>query len=43
MSREAAYLLDSHALLWWWFDPDRLRWAQGRGGRLQRTGSAGSR
>jgi len=19
-----AYLLDSHALLWWWFDPDRL-------------------
>jgi PIN domain nuclease of toxin-antitoxin system len=18
------YLLDSHALLWWWFDPDRL-------------------
>jgi PIN domain nuclease of toxin-antitoxin system len=24
MSREASYLLDSHALLWWWFDPDRL-------------------
>ena len=24
MNREAAYLLDSHALLWWWFDPDRL-------------------
>ncbi len=24
MRREAAYLLDSHALLWWWFDPDRL-------------------
>jgi PIN domain nuclease of toxin-antitoxin system len=24
MSRETAYLLDSHALLWWWFDPDRL-------------------
>jgi PIN domain nuclease of toxin-antitoxin system len=24
MSREAAYLLDSHAPLWWWFDPDRL-------------------
>ena len=19
-----SYLLDSHALLWWWFDPDRL-------------------
>lgn len=19
-----AYLLDSHALLWWWFDPERL-------------------
>ena len=19
-----AYLLDSHVLLWWWFDPDRL-------------------
>ena len=19
-----AYLLDSHDLLWWWFDPDRL-------------------
>ena len=19
-----AYLLDSHAVLWWWFDPDRL-------------------
>ena len=24
MSTDAAYLLDSHALLWWWFDPDRL-------------------
>ena len=24
MSLETAYLLDSHALLWWWFDPDRL-------------------
>ena len=24
MSPQAAYLLDSHALLWWWFDPDRL-------------------
>ena len=24
MSSGAAYLLDSHALLWWWFDPDRL-------------------
>lgn len=24
MRLEAAYLLDSHALLWWWFDPDRL-------------------
>ena len=24
MSRGEAYLLDSHALLWWWFDPDRL-------------------
>ena len=24
MRREAAYLLDSHALVWWWFDPDRL-------------------
>jgi PIN domain nuclease of toxin-antitoxin system len=24
VSRGAAYLLDSHALLWWWFDPDRL-------------------
>ena len=24
MSRVEAYLLDSHALLWWWFDPDRL-------------------
>jgi PIN domain nuclease of toxin-antitoxin system len=20
----AGYLLDSHVLLWWWFDPDRL-------------------
>ena len=24
MSRGEAYLLDSQALLWWWFDPDRL-------------------
>ncbi|WP_255017513.1 type II toxin-antitoxin system VapC family toxin [Cyanobium sp. A2C-AMD] len=24
MSIGDAYLLDSHALLWWWFDPDRL-------------------
>ena len=24
MSRGDAYLLDSHVLLWWWFDPDRL-------------------
>jgi len=24
VSRGEAYLLDSHALLWWWFDPDRL-------------------
>ena len=24
MSSWDAYLLDSHALLWWWFDPDRL-------------------
>ena len=24
MSNGDAYLLDSHALLWWWFDPDRL-------------------
>jgi PIN domain nuclease of toxin-antitoxin system len=24
MRREATYLLDSHALVWWWFDPDRL-------------------
>ena len=24
MSRGAAYLLDSHVLQWWWFDPDRL-------------------
>jgi len=24
VSRGSAYLLDSHALLWWWFDPDRL-------------------
>jgi PIN domain nuclease of toxin-antitoxin system len=24
MSRDAAYLLDSHTLLWWWFDPERL-------------------
>ena len=24
MSRRSGYLLDSHVLLWWWFDPDRL-------------------
>ena len=24
MSRGNGYLLDSHVLLWWWFDPDRL-------------------
>lgn len=24
MSRGDTYLLDSHALLWWWFDPDLL-------------------
>ncbi|MFN9629139.1 MAG: type II toxin-antitoxin system VapC family toxin [Cyanobacteriota bacterium] len=24
MSDGASYLLDSHVLLWWWFDPDRL-------------------
>jgi PIN domain nuclease of toxin-antitoxin system len=24
MNRDAAYRLDSHALLWWWFAPDRL-------------------
>ena len=24
MTIGATYLLDSHALLWWWFDPDRL-------------------
>ncbi|MCP9915275.1 type II toxin-antitoxin system VapC family toxin [Cyanobium sp. ATX 6F1] len=24
MTNSAAYLLDSHVLLWWWFDPDRL-------------------
>lgn len=24
MSDSLGYLLDSHALLWWWFDPDRL-------------------
>ena len=24
MSSGTAFLLDSHALLWWWFDPDRL-------------------
>ena len=24
MSTGDTYLLDSHALLWWWFDPDRL-------------------
>ena len=24
MSSDVSYLLDSHVLLWWWFDPDRL-------------------
>lgn len=24
MSSGNAYLLDSHVLLWWWFEPDRL-------------------
>jgi PIN domain nuclease of toxin-antitoxin system len=24
MSDSVSYLLDSHVLLWWWFDPDRL-------------------
>ena len=24
MSRRDGYLLDSHVLLWWWLDPDRL-------------------
>jgi PIN domain nuclease of toxin-antitoxin system len=24
MTDSVAYLLDSHVLLWWWFDPDRL-------------------
>jgi PIN domain nuclease of toxin-antitoxin system len=24
LSSQSAYLLDSHALLWWWFDPERL-------------------
>jgi PIN domain nuclease of toxin-antitoxin system len=24
MSDAGGYLLDSHVLLWWWFDPDRL-------------------
>jgi PIN domain nuclease of toxin-antitoxin system len=24
MSDAVGYLLDSHALLWWWFDPERL-------------------
>ena len=24
MTSGATFLLDSHALLWWWFDPDRL-------------------
>ena len=24
MSDPGGYLLDSHVLLWWWFDPDRL-------------------
>ena len=24
MTTSTAYLLDSHVLLWWWFDPQRL-------------------
>jgi PIN domain nuclease of toxin-antitoxin system len=24
VSDSAGYLLDSHVLLWWWFDPERL-------------------
>ena len=24
MSDSVGYLLDSHVLLWWWFDPERL-------------------
>ena len=24
MSEPAGYLLDSHVLLWWWFEPERL-------------------
>ena len=24
MSRQDSHLLDSHVLLWWWFDPNRL-------------------
>ena len=24
LSDSVGYLLDSHVLLWWWFDPDRL-------------------
>jgi PIN domain nuclease of toxin-antitoxin system len=24
MSEPGGYLLDSHALLWWWFEPERL-------------------
>ena len=24
MRDSVGYLLDSHALLWWWFDPERL-------------------
>jgi PIN domain nuclease of toxin-antitoxin system len=24
VSSSAGYLIDSHVLLWWWFDPDRL-------------------
>ena len=24
MSSDVSHLLDSHVLLWWWFDPDRL-------------------
>ena len=24
MTTSTGYLLDSHVLLWWWFDPQRL-------------------
>ena len=24
MTASSAYILDSHVLLWWWFDPQRL-------------------